>query len=119
MSRAKKTTVNGIVFDSKTEADYYSILLSRQESGEISNLSVQPRFELFKPFALRKRKIRGMIYTPDFMYECNSESHVVEVKGFARPDYLMRRKLFLFMYGEDYHFHEIKMKGKEFKESVW
>lgn len=119
MAKAKKKIVNGISFDSITEADYYSFLLERQERGEISNIDCQPEFVLFRPFTVRKRKIRGMIYTPDFYYDENGESHIVEVKGFARESYRMRRKIFLHMYGDDYIFHEVKRKGKVFKESVW
>ena len=119
MARAKKTTVNGIVFDSKTEADYYSDLIVRQDLGYITDLDVQPEFEIMKPFQLRKRKIRGMKYTPDFYYKEGDQEHIVEVKGFARADYLMRRKLFLYMYGDNYIFHEVKRKGKVFTDSVW
>lgn len=119
MAKAKKKTVNGIQFDSITEADYYQVLLDRQKSGEISNLECQPEFEILKPFKIRSRKIRGMRYTPDFMYEDKLGTHVVEVKGYAKPDYMMRRKLFLYMYGDGYIFHEVKRKGKLFSKSTW
>lgn len=119
MARAKKTLVNGITFDSKTEADYYQVLLDKQLDGEISNLSVQPSFELFPSFKLRNRTIRSMGYTPDFIYTIGSEAHIVEVKGYSRPEYLMRRKIFLWIYGEDYIFHEVKRKGKSFTDRVW
>jgi len=119
MARAKKTVVNGITFDSKTESDFYKVLLDRQDREEISNLTTQPSFELFPSFKLRKRTVRSMNYTPDFMYSIGTERHVVEVKGYSRPEYLMRRKIFLWMYGDDCIFHEVKRKGKGFSDKVW
>jgi len=119
MAKAKKTEVNGILFDSKTEADYYSILLEREDRGEIHSLSMQPQFEILPSFQLRKRKVRGMHYTPDFFYMIGDDVHVVEVKGYSRGEYLMRRKLFLWKYGDSCFFHEVKRKGKSFSDRVW
>ena len=45
--------------------------------------------------------------------------HVVEVKGYAKPDYMMRRKLFLYIYGEQCLFHEVRRKGKNWYTSTY
>ena len=119
MARAKKTIVNGIEFDSKTEADYYSLLLEREDRGEIHTLVLQPEFEILPSFKMRKRTVRGMKYTPDFQYMIGDDVHIVEVKGYSRGEYLMRRKLFLWKYGDVCFFHEVKRKGKNFTDRVW
>ena len=119
MARAKKTKINGITFDSKTEADYYLQLLAREQAGEIQNLTCQPEFSLYPKKKLRKRTIRPMKYTPDFSYYDGGQRHIVEVKGFARPEYMLRKKVFLHIYGDDLIFHEVKRKNKTFTDSIW
>jgi len=115
----KKTEANGILFDSKLEADYYEILLERAERGEITEIVLQPPFELVEPFELRGKKIRGMRYTPDFSYYEDGQYNVVECKGFTTESYRMRRKLFLLLFGEDCIFHQVSRKYKTWKTKTW
>ena len=44
--KAKKTIIDGITFDSKSEAKRYEELKLLQRGGAIQNLSLQPRFML-------------------------------------------------------------------------
>lgn len=44
--RSVKTTICGIEFDSKKEADRYLYLKAAEDSGEIVRLHIQPPFEL-------------------------------------------------------------------------
>lgn len=46
----KKVELDGHVFDSKAEADYYSGLKIRQATGEITSFELQPRFTLQPAF---------------------------------------------------------------------
>lgn len=119
--RSKKTSINGIAFDSITEAEYYRELLAYQESGLIKDIEAHPCFDLISPFSVRGKRVQGMQYTPDFMYYDieKNQTVVAEVKGYARPDYLMRRKLFLYFYGDKYIFHEIKKQKKYFHIKEW
>ena len=43
---ARKTTVYGITFDSKREAEIYLDLLSRKQHGEIVRIRLQPSYPL-------------------------------------------------------------------------
>lgn len=44
---AVKTTVNGIVFDSKAEAGFYEYLLAEQKLGRIEKIELQKKFTLY------------------------------------------------------------------------
>lgn len=86
---AKKTRIDGIVFDSKAEAMHYLVLKDRQRKGEISDLSLQPKFYLV---------VNGLkvgTYTPDFMYQEGGQWVAVDVKGFKARDFALRSKLFM------------------------
>ena len=88
---AKKTTVDGIVFASKRESEYYLIYKSMLQHGEIVSLERQPRYEIIPKFG----KERAAYYTPDFRLTYpDGRVVVVEVKGKATRDYILRRKLF-------------------------
>ena len=59
---AKKTTVDGITFDSKKEANRYCELLILERSLEIYQLELQPKF----PIIVHGEKIAT--YKADFQY---------------------------------------------------
>ena len=42
----KKTTIDGITFDSKMEAQYYEYLKDLKKQGQIKKIELQPKFEL-------------------------------------------------------------------------
>ncbi|MCC0650786.1 DUF1064 domain-containing protein, partial [Clostridioides sp. ZZV15-6598] len=51
----KKTTIDGIKFDSKDEAEYYLYLKDKKAKGEIKDFGLQQKFELqpkFKKFGV-------------------------------------------------------------------
>ena len=99
----RKTVVDGIKFDSKGEARRYSELKLLQRAGEISDLKLQPRFELLP----KQKDERAINYTADFMYQEGTETVVEDFKGKATRDYIMRRKMFKYRYPE-YKFREVK-----------
>lgn len=97
---ARKTTVDGIVFDSGDEALRYNQLKLLQAAGEIAGLELQPEFELQPAFtdAAGKRQ-RAITYRADFAYTEPDGTRVVEdVKGVETAVFKLKKKLFLFRY---------------------
>ena len=108
---ARKTTVYGITFDSKREADYYLELLARKQTGEILRIGFQPQYTLLEGFKDNTGKNQKPItYTADFLVEYDDgRREVVEVKGMRTRDYLLRKKLFLHMMRDtDIIFREVR-----------
>ena len=85
---AKKTSVDGITFDSKAEAKRYGELLLLQKAEEIVDLSMQPEF------VLHVRGVRIGKCILDFKYvDYRLQKTVYEdVKGFDNPLSKWKRK---------------------------
>lgn len=67
--RNKKTIVDGIKFDSKAEAMRYKQLKILQQSNYITNLKLQPKFELQAKYINNKGEhVRAITYKADFSY---------------------------------------------------
>lgn len=96
----KKTTINGIVFDSKKEAGRFTELSLLQMAGEITGLERQKRFEIVP----RTKTEHAAYYVADFVY-CNEKGHKVieDVKSAItkkNPVYILKRKLIKHLYPE-------------------
>ncbi|MDE2104328.1 MAG: DUF1064 domain-containing protein [Patescibacteria group bacterium] len=93
---AKRTTVGGITFDSKAEADHYLRLRLLEKAGEISALERQ------KPFLLvaGAGKLVGT-YRADFVFfdHAMNRQRVLDVKGFDTPLSKFKRKFVRALYG--------------------
>lgn len=64
-----KTIVDDIKFDSKAEAERYIQLKVLQNQGFITNLELQPKFELQPKYTNNKgEKIKAIVYKADFSY---------------------------------------------------
>jgi hypothetical protein len=102
--KAKKTIIDGITFDSKSEANRYVDLKLLQRGGAIKNLSLQPRFMLQEGFVNidTGKKERAIEYVADFMYDEGDRIVVEDVKGFKTADYKIKRKLFIKKYQSEY-----------------
>lgn len=96
---AKKTTVDGITFDSKREADRYIALKSMEENGIIENLRRQVRYELVPAFDVDGRHYRPVYYVADFVYREDGREVVEDVKGMRTDVYRLKSKLFARRYG--------------------
>lgn len=103
---AKKTEVDGIVFDSKREAKRYMVLRDMETAGEISELELQKKFVLIPAQyadvdGKRKCVERACEYRADFCYKKAGEEllTVEDTKGFKTKDYIIKRKLMLHEYG--------------------
>ena len=124
---AKQIEVNGHKFDSKMEADEYNRLWLLEKGGVISNLTLQPKFEILPAFNVAtnttkngKSRQSAMTYTPDFLYVQGLQTVVVEVKGFATTSYKMRKKMFMYKmreYGVDM-FIEVTSKDRKTYELI-
>lgn len=110
--KSHKTSVNGVNFDSRKEADRYIELNLLSRSGAIKGLKRQVKFELipaqYEPDIISQRgKVkkgklieRAVSYIADFVYtDENGKTVVEDTKGFRTKDYIIKRKLLLYMHG--------------------
>lgn len=100
---AKKTTVNGITFDSRAEARRYDDLLLLQRAGHISGLTLQVPFELAKSvkFAGSARAKPAIKYIADFVYSEGGKTVVEDCKGVLTKEFQIKRHLMLANRGID------------------
>tara|TARA_R110002020_G_C16263217_1_gene770632 strand:- start:1208 stop:1519 length:312 start_codon:yes stop_codon:yes gene_type:complete len=93
--RAVKTVVDGIKFDSKAEARRYSNLKILEGVGDISDLELQPRYDLVI------NGIKVGFYKADFRYIQDGDTIVEDVKGMKTPIYNLKKKMIKAIYGID------------------
>lgn len=108
---SKKVTRDGMTFDSVKEYKRYCELRLLEKAGEISNLQRQVEFELIP--AQREPDTKGVrggvkkgktieqkcCYVADFVYKENGKTVVEDTKGFRTKDYIIKRKLMLWVHG--------------------
>lgn len=98
-----KVRMYGITFDSRAEANRYLELRQQLRKGEISDLILQPKFDLIPSARIPHRKaLRAHSYTADFQYVRNGKIVVEDVKSaYTRThrDYIINRKLMWFLKG--------------------
>lgn len=112
----KKTQTDGIFFDSKKEARRYAELKMLLKVGAISHLELQKPFELipaqYEPVARygkngkrlkdgKKCIEKSCVYKADFVYIDNETGQQVveDTKGMRTTDYIIKRKLMLYVHG--------------------
>lgn len=103
----KKTVYKGEKFDSKKERNRWRELQLLEKNGDIYDLCRQVKFELIpSQHDLRTGKVieRPVHYIADFMYKQNRpeggiKTVVEDTKGFKTADYVIKRKLMLFLKG--------------------
>lgn len=109
---SKKVKVDGLVFDSKKEYKRWKELRLLEKVGAIRELERQTKFVLIpaqrEPDTVGPRggKIRGKLlerevaYIADFTYLDENDQFVVEdTKGMRTTDYIIKRKLLLYIHG--------------------
>lgn len=96
----RKTTVDGITFASKIEAQRYQELKLLQRAGEISGLKTQVAFQLLPSFRKNGKTYRPTYYVADFTYyDHRAKKHVVEdTKGYKTQLYQLKKKIFEYVY---------------------
>lgn len=89
--RNKKTIVDGITFDSKKEARRYFDLLMLEKAKLITDLEMQPKYDLM----VNGKKIG--FYKADFRYFCKARKKVIveDVKSepTKTPVYRLKKKI--------------------------
>lgn len=112
---SRKIIKDGITFDSLKEYRRYCELALLEKAGQITNLQRQVKFVLIpaqrEPDGTGKRggKIKGKLierecaYIADFVYTENGAQVVEDTKGMRTKDYIIKRKLMLFI-------HNIRVK---------
>ena len=89
-------------YDSHKEYRRSCLLKAMPRSGLISNLREQVPFELIPNQRGPDGKVieRALIYKADFVYTDTDGSTIVEdTKGFRTKEYIIKRKLMLFVHG--------------------
>jgi hypothetical protein len=108
-----------MTFDSKKEARRYRELALLEKAGQIENLRCQVKFQLLPSYVeiyprysdkTGKRLTDGKktiekecSYIADFVYTENGKQVVEDTKGVRTPEYVIKRKLMLWV-------HNIKIK---------
>ncbi len=85
-----KTFVDGISFDSRKESARYADLKLMQKAGEISDLTLQPKFDIVI------NGVKVCSYVADFSYVENGVKIVEDVKSEVTrklPAYRLKKKL--------------------------
>lgn len=86
-------------YASKKEANYAQHFKLMELAGKIEDLKEQVKFELIPKQDFLGRKERAINYIADFTYrDENYELHVVDVKGVRTREYILKRKLMLFLH---------------------
>lgn len=96
----KKVTLDGITFDSRKEAKRYQELRLLERAGAISDLQRQVAFILIPSQKVDGKVVeRPVKYLADFVYTEDGEMVVEDTKGFKTADYIIKRKLMLYVHG--------------------
>lgn len=114
----KKVVIDGEVFDSKREAYRYQDLKFRESIGAIGDLKRQVVYELipaqrekstkvYKKGRKKGQPVEGKIiekavtYIADFTYidSATGKTVVEDAKGMRTRDYIIKRKLMLYIHG--------------------
>lgn len=100
--RAKKTEIDGIVFDSRKEAKRYTELKLMEKAGIITDLELQVPYVILPAYRKNGKKIREIKYIADFVYwDTEKNKKIVEdVKGVKTEVYKIKKKLFEYKYGD-------------------
>lgn len=106
--RNKKIIIDGIKFDSIAEGRRYKELKLLEKAGKISDLELQPKFELQEKYTNAKGEhVRAITYKADFCYIENEKIIVEDVKGVITKEFAIKKKLFEYKY-KDVEFRVIK-----------
>jgi hypothetical protein len=82
---AQPTEVDGYRFDSKAEAKWFRYFQQEEKEGRVEEILRQTAFHLAP----------GVIYKMDFVvFYADGSVEAVEVKGFATPQWKMKKLLF-------------------------
>ena len=105
-----KTTIDGMTFASRLEAERYQQLKLLEMAGEISDLHCQHELQIFQGFINPStgEKKRSSFYLGDFFYvDVRNHKIVIEdTKGMETPEFRLKWKLVQSQYPE-YEFRKV------------
>jgi len=106
-----KHDYDGYIFDSKLEMLHYQILKDAPDIeiiGIHETVLILPKRRYIKFPNMKQGLQREIKYTPDFIVKiANIDKPIVfETKGYPRKDYMIRKKLFIDKYDDQYYFYE-------------
>jgi len=97
---SRKITRDGMTFDSMKEYRRYCELLLLERAGAITDLQRQVKFELIPSQRIDGKVVeRACQYIADFVYQENGKRVVEDTKGVKTKDYIIKRKLMLYIHG--------------------
>ena len=96
---AKRTEIDGIVFDSKKEAQYYATLKILCRAKIVKSFERQVRYELQPAFRYNGKAIRAINYVADFVVTYpDGHIEVIDVKGVRTKEYKMKAKMLIYQH---------------------
>ena len=108
---SRKITRDGVTYDSVKEYRRFCELSLLAKAGAITDLQRQVEFVLIpaqrEPYrvgvrgGIKKGKTieQAVKYVADFVYQENGKTIVEDTKGFRTKDYIIKRKLMLWVHG--------------------
>lgn len=123
---ARKRKVDGHLFDSQAEANFYIYLKNEKKEGRVKEFILQPKYELMAGFdhpekktkAGKPSKVRPIDYIADFeITDQDGKKMVVDVKGYQTPVFRIKAKLFMQKFNMPLYL--VRQKGKGFKIEVF
>ena len=111
---SKKVVRDGMTFDSVKEYRRYCELALLEKAGQITGLKLQVPFELIpaqyetvERYGKKGQRLqdgkkcieKAVLYKADFVYTENNKTIVEDTKGFKTKDYIIKRKLMLWVHG--------------------
>lgn len=101
----KKTTIDGITFDSRMESKFYEYAKDLKAQGQIKDFKMQVRYEIFPAFKKNGKTWRKVEYVADFVIEHHDgRIEVIDVKGVETDVFKIKQKLF------EYKFPELELQ---------
>lgn len=101
---SRKVTIDGVTYDSLKEYHRFCDLKLMQRAGIITGLQRQVKYELLPTQRINGKVIeRPVYYYADFVYKMDRQLVVEDVKGYKTPEYVIKRKLMLSVYGIQIH----------------
>lgn len=98
-SKYRNVKTNG--YSSRKESKHATDLKLLQRAGLISDLREQVKYELIPNQKDKDGKVieRACSYIADFVYTENGNTVVVDTKGMRTTEYIIKRKLMLYVHG--------------------
>lgn len=99
-----------ITFHSLKEARRYDNLLALAQHGKITELTLQPKYDLIPTIKHNGETLRKITYSADFRYVENGKLIVEDVKAsskFQDPVYKLKKRLLLTKYAGEFEFREV------------